>query len=161
MEATDVYGLVRADRIDHLRHVLARQGVHDDAIRIHPVRPGRYQLHDEMLHTDAGSARRGLLAGLALGAAVGLLASLLLAGVDDGGRVVAITASAAGFGALVGAMWGLQRVEKSGADPVSYHDVGPDDGVVLVEVHHEHWHNRVHRILERHGAVFLQEPTPA
>lgn len=160
MEATDLYALVPRERLDHLRGALATQGVYGDEVVVHAPEPGRYLLHDEVLHQDASAARRGLVAGAAIGAVVGLVVGLLLPQVDGAGLVFAAMVALAGFGGLIGAMTGLQRVEHMDNDPLAYREVLATDPMVMVEVHHEHWHNRAHRIMERHGAVFLQEPHP-
>ena len=156
MEARDVYGLVRTDRVPGLQRVLAERGLRGASVQVHPAPPGRYQLHDETLHVDAAAARRWALLGMLVGGVVGLV----MAGLTSL-PAAATTASFAGFGALVGAMVGLQWVEQMDGDPVSWRDVTADDDVVLVEVHHEHWRNRAHRILERHGAQFVEGPGPA
>lgn len=161
METSDLYGLVAEDRIDHLRFTLERRGLTPPRVDVHPASPGRYLLHDETLHHDAASARRGALLGMLAGAVVGLVLAAVLPSVTGTSATVGTTAAFGGFGALIGAMVGLQRVEVMDGDPVAYRDVGPGDRVAMVEVHDEHWHNRAHRILERHGAVFLQGPAPS
>jgi hypothetical protein len=160
VEATDVHGLVPSPQLEHLRHDLAGQGLRAEHLQIRPAPPGRYLCHDEALHTDVVSARRVAAIGAVVGAVLGLVAALVLPVVDGAGPVVGVVAGMAGFGALIGAMVGLQRVERDDNDPDEFHVVEPGDDLVLVSVHHEHWHNRVHHILERHGAVFLQAPTP-
>lgn len=160
MEATDLYALVPQDRLAHLREALATQGVYGAEVVVHPPDPGRYLLHDEVLHQDASASRRGLAAGAVIGALVGLVVGLLLPQIDGAGPVFAATVALAGFGGLIGAMTGLQRVEHMDNDPLAYREVVATDPMVMVEVHHEHWHNRAHRIMERHGAVFLHEPRP-
>lgn len=160
MEATDVHGLVPSARLEHLRHDLAGIGLRDEHLEIRPAAPGRYLCHDEVLHTDAAAARRGALIGAVVGAVVGLVVVLVLPAVQGTGPTLGAVAAMAGFGALIGAMAGLQRVEREDNDPDEYCVVTLDEDVVLVSVHHEHWHNRAHHVLERHGAVFLQEPTP-
>lgn len=160
MEAADLYGLVSEDRLEHLQRMLAVQGLTDSAVEVRPAAPGRYQLHDETLHEDAASARTGALLGMLLGALVGWGVAVLVPQVDDLATTLGTVAALAGLAALVGAMVGLQRAERFDADPVAYREVTGDEGLVMVAVHDEHWHNRAHRILERHGAVFLQGPTP-
>lgn len=158
MEASDLYGLVPEDRLEHLRFTLARHGLDAPRVDAHPAPPGRYQLHDETLHTDAAAARRGAVVGLLVGGVLGWAVAMVA--LTATAAILAATAAAAGFGALVGAMGGLQMVEAHDDDPVTYREVDPGDHLALVEVHDEHLHNRAHRILERHGAVFLQGPTP-
>ncbi len=160
MEATDVYGLVGGDRVDRVQRALARRGLTPPKVEVHPATPGQYQLHDETLHHDAASARRGAALGLLLGALLGVATALALPQVTEAGPIVGLVAALAGLGGLVGGMVGLQRADPERGDPVEFREVGDDEHVVVVEVHDEHLHNRAHRILERHGAVFLQEPTP-
>lgn len=160
MEARDVYGLLPEDRVDHVQRALARHGLAPPRVEVRPAAPGRYRLHDETLHDDVASARRGAAVGTVLGAVVGLVLALALPQVTDMATTSGVVGALAGLGALVGGMVGLQRVDRLDADPIAYRQVGDDDHVVLVEVHDEHWHNRVHRILERQGAIFLHESTP-
>lgn len=160
MEAADVHALVPTEQLERLQHALAGQGLRAEHLAIRPAPPGRYLAHDEVLHTDATSSGRGALVGAIVGAVIGLLAVLVLPLVEGTGPAVGTVAGAAGFGALIGAMVGLQRVERDDNDPEVHHVVDPGDDLVLVSVHHEHWHYRAHHILERHGARFLQEPTP-
>lgn len=160
MEATDVYGLVEDSRVEELQRLLAQQGLTGTKVEVHPAEPGRYQLHDETLHRDAASARRGAAAGIVFGALLGLVVALVLPQLSSTATVLGTIGALAGLGGLVGAMAGLQRVEAMDSDPVTYREVGSQDHIALVEVHDEHWHNRAHRILERHGAVFVETPTP-
>lgn len=160
MEATDVYGLLPEDRLGRVQETLARRGLGPPAVEVRPAAPGRYQLHDEMLHEDAAMARRGAAAGLVVGALLGLAVALALPQLTATSTMVGAVAAFAGLGGLVGGVVGLQRAERGGGDPVAYREVDGDDHLMLVQVHDEHWHNTVHRILERHGAVFLQAPTP-
>lgn len=160
MEATDVHGLVPSARVEHLRHDLAGQGLRDEHLEIRPAPPGRYLCHDEALHTDVTSTRWIAAIGTVVGAVVGLVVALVLPAVEGVGPSVGVVAAMAGFGALIGAMIGLQRVEQDDNDPDRYCVVEPGADLVLVSVRHEHWHNRAHHLLERHDAVFLQEPTP-
>lgn len=159
MEATDVYGLLPEDRLERVQGRLARRGLGPPLVEARPAAPGRYQLHDEQLHHDAAAARRGAAAGLVIGALLGLAVALALPQIITTSTMVGVTAAFAGLGGLVGAMVGLQRVEVDG-DAVAYREVGGEDRLVLLQVHDEHWHNAAHRILERQGAEFLQEPTP-
>ena len=161
MDVTVVHGLVPQDQLAHLRRALAIAGVGDDHLEVRPAPPGRYELHDETLHQDAAGARHGLVAGAVVGALLGLAVGLLTPQVT-GALAIATTSSAvAGFGALVGAMAGLQRADANDGDPVSYREVTAEPPFTLVAVHDEHWHYRVHRIMEQHGAVFVEEARPA
>lgn len=160
MEATDVYGLVGQDRLDRVERALARRGLTSPRVETHHAAPGRYRLHDETLHRDAASARRGAGLGAACGAVLGLAVALAMPQVTDMASTLGAVAALTGLGALVGGMVGLQRADPIVGDPLTYRDVGGTDHVVVVEVHDEHWHNRAHRILERHGAVFLDGPDP-
>lgn len=160
MEATDVYGLVSHDRLDRVQRALARRGLTPPQVEVHPAPPGRYRLHDETLHRDAASARRGAATGAVVGALLGLAVALGLPQVTDWAVTLGATAAIAGLGSLVGGMVGLQRADPMDGDPEAFREIGGDEGVLLVAVHDEHLHNRAHRILERHGAVFLDQPEP-
>lgn len=160
MEATDVYGLLPEDRLGRVQDRLARRGLGPPLVEAQPAPPGRYQLHDEMLHEDATAARHGAVAGLVIGALLGLAVAFALPQLTATSTIIGTVAAFAGLGGLVGGVVGLQRAEPGGSDPVAYRDVAGDDHLVLVQVHDEHWHNTAHRILERQGAVFVQEPTP-
>lgn len=160
MEATDVYGLVRDDRLARVQRALARRGLNPPRVEVHPAPPGRYRLHDETLHRDAASARRGAATGAVVGAILGLIVALALPQVSDSAVTLWATPAIAGLGSLVGGMVGLLRADPMDGDPEAYREIGGDEEVVLVAVHDEHLHNRAHRILERHGAVFLDEPEP-
>lgn len=160
MEATDVYGLVGDDRLDRLERALARRGLTPPRVEMRPAAPGRYRLHDETLHRDAASARRGAAAGAVCGAVLGLAAALALPQVTGLASTMGAVAALTGLGGLVGGVVGLQRADPIDGDPLAYRDVSGHEHVVVVAVHDEHWHNRAHRILERHGAVFLDDPDP-
>lgn len=160
MDVTVVYGLVPQDQVEHLRRALAVAGVSDDDLEVRPAAPGRYELHDESLHQDAAGARHGLLAGTLIGALLGLAIGLLVPQITGMLAIVTTASAMAGFGAIVGAMTGLQRADSNDADPVSYREVTADAPFALVAVHDEHWHYRAHRIMEQHGAVFVEEARP-
>lgn len=160
MESTDLYALVEDDRAATLLELLELKGLHDDEISVRPARPGRYQLHDELLYEEGVSARTGLLTGTAVGAVIGLVVATLIATVDTSGEVLATIVAFAGLSGLVGGMAGLQRAERNDDDPVAFREVGPDDHVSLVEVHNEHWNRRAHRVLQRYGAEILQGSQP-
>lgn len=161
MDVTNVHGLVAEDRADHLRQALELGGVDDADIEIRPAPPGRYELLDETLHQDAAGARHGLVAGAVVGALLGLVIGLLLDQVEGAGEIAVTVSAVAGFGALVGAMTGLQRADSLDADPVRHREVTTDDAMVLVAVLDEHWTYRAHRIMEQHGAVIVRESHPA
>lgn len=160
MEALDVYGLVDEGVVEHLRQSLAIHNIHDEHVEVSSPEPGRYRLHDEVLHRDSASARRGLVVGGLVGIPVGLVVAVIVPQVSGALEVLATTMGFVGFGGLVGGMAGLQRAETNDDDPVRHVEVTPGDGRMLVQVHHEHWHNRAHQTMERHGVVFLDDPAP-
>lgn len=161
MDVTNVHGLVAEDQAEHLRQALELAGVDDADIEIRPAPAGRYELLDETLHQDAAGARHGLVVGAVVGALIGLVVGLLLPQIEGVGQVAVTASAVAGFGALVGAMTGLQRADSLDADPVRHREVTEDDPMVLVAVLDEHWTYRAHRIMEQHDAVIVRESDPA
>lgn len=142
---------------------LERQGIHRSEIVVREPAPGRYALHDERLHEESGGARRGAEMGAIIGAVVGLLAALAVPVLRDAGLLgwVVTAFGGAGFGALIGAMTGLQMHEHADDDPLAFTEVPAGTDLQLVEVHCLHWRNRAHRILEQHDEVaFLEQPQP-
>lgn len=160
MHADDVFGVVPESTVDLLVRDLEQHGVFPSEIEVRPVTPGRYRLHDEMLHQEARAARRGLLLGGLFGAVAGALVLLSLGGFADPAPAAATLFATAGFGGLVGGVSGLARNDPGDDDPDLYRDLEDDDALQMVAVHCLHWRNRAHRILERHGAVFLDRPDP-
>lgn len=161
MQADDVVGVVPQDTVDLLVRDLEQHGVFPTEIEIRPASPGRYRLHDEVLHRDALAAGRGLALGALVGAALGGLLLVAFGGWGDAGPAVATLFATAGFGGLIGGVSGLARNDPADDDPDRYREVKSDDALQLVEVHCLHWRNRAHRILERHGAVILDGAEPA
>ena len=142
---------------------LTEHGVWASAVHLTHPAPGRYPVAEEGLHTEAHAAARGAVIGTLIGAVAGVLmtwslSDLVALGVT--GFVIGAFAWA-GFGALAGGMWGLQAHEANDDADQRFLEVAPDVPVPLVEVHDEHVTYRAHRILERHGAVFLDTPEPA
>lgn len=160
MDVTEVYGLVPEEQSEHLQQALAIQGVDPEDIEVRSAPPGRYELHDESLHQDAAGARSGAVVGGVAGALLGLVVGLLVPAITGTLAVVITIVTLAGFGALVGGMTGLQRADSNDADPITYREVTDEDPFVLVAVHDEHWHYRAHKIMEQHGAVFVEQPHP-
>lgn len=158
MDVTEVDALVPQDQVEHLQQALAIAGVDDAIIEVRPATPGRYELHDETLHRDATGARNGFLAGALIGTVLGLVVALLVPAVSGTLAITVTTIVGAGFGGLVGGMAGLQRADTHDGDPVNYREVTGDDDVALVLVHAEHRHYTAHRIMEKHGAVFVESP---
>lgn len=160
MEVTEVDALVPRDQVEHLREALLVAGVDEANMEVRPAAPGRYELHDETLHDDATGARHGLLVGAGVGAVLGLVVALLVPAISGALAITVTTVTVSGFGGLVGAMTGLQRADTNDADPITYHEVTDADAFSLVLVHDEHWHYRAHRVLEQHGAIFVESPHP-
>ncbi len=124
---------------------------------------GRYLLHDEQLHQGATGARHGAEIGAVLGAIVGIVAGTFVPVLRDATVVGMIVAAfgGAGFGALVGAMTGLQLRDPRDDDAVSYQEVADTDAFRLVEVRCLHLRGRAHHVLERQAGVrFVDTPAP-
>lgn len=157
-----VYGLLPDGEAEDTRLDLEAHGVHPTEIDVHDPVPGRYRLADEYLHDDAHGALVGGRRGAGIGLIIGLLAATLLTSVTAFGLVgwVVMAFGGAGFGGLIGGMWGLQANEHADDDPVRWREVDGSAGMKVVEVHCLHWRNRAHEILARHGAAILEEPAP-
>lgn len=138
---------------------LRRRGLYPDEVEVLHPRPGTYRLADESLHDDAVGARSGALWGAAAGLILGVAVTAAVAAVSDAGAVAGAfsTAAFAGFGALVGGLVGLVRWDTGDDDPERVVELGNGDAVVAV--HCRHWRNRAHRILERHGARIIDDPS--
>ncbi len=142
---------------------LTEHGIVASAVHLSHPAPGRYPVAEEGLHGEAHAAARGALIGALVGAVAGLLMTWSLSDlVALGVTGFAVGAFAwAGFGALAGGMWGMQQHAEDGDADQRWLELSSDAPMPLVEVHDEHVTYRAHRILERHGAVFLDTPEPA
>ena len=142
---------------------LRRHGVHDDEIRAEPAPAGRWMLRDEELHEDAVGARHGAELGLVVGTLVGLVAALAVGAIRDAGVLAWFVTSVGigGFGAIIGGMTGLQLRDPQDDDPVRFKELADDSGLWALSVDSPRWSFRAHRILERHGAEFVEYETPA
>lgn len=141
---------------------LELHGLYATEIAVQRPAPGRYELADETLHRDVLGTRRGALVGAVVGFALGIVVGLAFPGVGDEGfdRLLMSAVAVAGFGALVGAMIGLQGGDVPDDDPVRWRELSSDDPVCCLTVRCEHRRNVAHRILERHGADFLESDRP-
>lgn len=159
--ANDLFVAVPADELDDAVAALHRQGIVASEIEVRDLPPGRYPLHDERLHEDAASARRGALVGGGAGAVAGLAAAALIVGAGAYVAWLVLAFGGAALGALIGGMTGLQRAEHLDDDPQGWLEVGPDDDLRLLGVHCLHFRNRAHHILERYpGVRFLDAARP-
>lgn len=159
-----VHGLMpEGDELDAALAELHGHGVYPNEIEIIHPPAGRYELADETLHRDAVGARDGALLGGIAGLVLGVAIGFVVPGLADGGPDVLLTAAAAiaGLGALVGAMVGLQQRERDDDDPVRWREVSETDPLCCVTVRCEHRTKVAHRVLERHGAEFLETVEPA
>lgn len=159
-----VHGLLpEGDELDATVADLQGHGIYASEIEVaHPV-AGRYELADETLHHDVLGARNGALLGGFAGLALGVAVGFVVPEIADGGADALLTAAAAiaGLGALVGAMVGLQGRERNDDDPVRWREVAETDPLCCVTVRCEHRTTVAHRVLERHGAEFLESAEPA
>lgn len=160
-----VHGLLpEGDELDATVADLEDHGIHPSEIEVvHDPEPGRYELADESLHRDALGVRSGAMLGAVAGFVVGLAVGFVVPGVADGGADVLLTAAAAvaGFGALIGAMIGLQQRERHDDDPVRWRELSETDPMCCVTVRCVHRTTVAHRVMERHGAEFLESGEPA
>lgn len=159
-----VHGLLpEGDELDATVADLEGHGIYPSEIEVVEPEPGRYELADETLHRDVLGTRRGAAIGAVLGLVVGLAIGFAVPGIADGGAEVLLTAAVAvaGFGALIGAMVGLQRRERNDDDPVRWRQVADDDPLCCLTVRCVHRTTIAHRVMERHGAEFLESDQPA
>ena len=161
-DVESVHALLDEDLVDEVVADLRRHGIDEDEIRAQPAPAGRWMLRDEVLHDEAVGARHGGEIGMLIGSVIGLAAALLVATIRDAGTAAwAVTAvGLGGFGAIIGAMTGLQRREPGDDDPVRYHDLDDDSGLWTLSVDSPRWSFRAHKILERHGVEFVEYETP-
>lgn len=156
-EVDELYALVPAAEVDVVVEDLERHGIFSTEIEVRDAPAGRYPLRDERLHEETAGARHGAELGAAIGAVIGIALGLVVPFLRDagvGGLLVA-TFGGGGFGALIGAMWGLQLHEESDDDPARTVEVAADD-LALLEVRCLHFHGRAHHVLEAYpGVTFL------
>jgi hypothetical protein len=151
---THLEALVSAGRADDCRAALLAH-LDSDEVRTTPAPPGRYTVRDDRLFDDATAARHGAVRAAALGVVAGGFVAIITAG--TGGVPWPLFVAGGGvFAGLVGAVVGLQRHEVLDDDPVSSVQVGPDEGWWLAIVDSHHRATSAHRILVRHGAVFVE-----
>lgn len=159
-----VHGLLpEGDELETTVADLEDHGIHPSEIEVTEPEPGRYELADESMHRKVLGTRSGAAIGAIVGLVVGLAVGFAVPGIADSGLDVLLTAAAAvaGFGALIGAMVGLQRRERNDDDPVRWHEVSEDDPLCCVTVRCVHRTTVAHRVMERHGAEFLESDQPA
>lgn len=158
-----VYGLVPRDETEDTILDLEAHGVYRNEIEVSDPKPGRYLMADEYLHDDARSALRGAALGALAGGVVGLIAATAATAVTAFGLIgwIVMGFGGAGFGALIGAMSGLQSNDHPDDDPLRWHEVDDPMGWSLVVVNCKHWRNRAHDILQRHGATILEDAVPS
>lgn len=157
-EVDELYALLPADEADEIVEELVSHGLHAGEIEVSDASPGRYPLRDERLHEEASGARHGAELGAAIGAVIGIVLGLVVPVIQDVGLagLLVATFGGAGFGALIGAMWGLQRHEVPDDDPAMIVEVTAADDLALLEVRCLHFHGRAHHLLERRpGVTFL------
>lgn len=159
----ELYVLLPRDEAAEVIAELERHGIHRSEIVVREPAPGRYALHDERLHEEASGARHGAEVGAMIGAVVGIVVALLVPVLRDAGLLgwIVTAFGGAGFGALIGAMTGLQLHEHEDDDPQTFTDVDGTGDLQLLEVHCLHFRNRAHKVLEKQGATtFLNAPQP-
>ncbi|HEX9888900.1 MAG TPA: hypothetical protein VGA69_05450 [Nitriliruptorales bacterium] len=162
-DVESVHALLPEDGVEEVVAELRRHGIHADEIHAEPAPTGRWMLRDEELHEDAAGARHGAELGFLVGLVVGLAAALVVTVIRDAGAAAwAVSAlGGGGFGAIIGAMTGLQRRDPQDDDPVRFHDVTEDSGLWVLSVDSPRWSFRAHRLLEGHGVEFIEYETPA
>jgi hypothetical protein len=157
-EVDELYALVPADEVDTVVEDLERHGIFASEIEVRDAPAGRYPLRDERLHEETAGARHGAELGAAIGAVIGIALGLVVPFLRDTGvsGLLVATFGGGGFGALIGAMWGLQLHEMSDDDPARTVEVTAAEDVALLEVRCLHFHGRAHHVLEAYpGVTFL------
>ena len=145
------------DEVEPIRDDLRAIGVEP---LIRAARPGSYPVEDTSMHEHVTSARRGMLLGMLVGAALGAVLVFAIPELRDLGAAVKllIVAGIALQGSMPAVMWRMGRAEHYDDDPAVTRDVAAGDQLVIVEAEHEE--ARVRRILERHHATFVTEDRP-
>lgn len=141
---------------------LESHGVYADEIEVSVPAPGRYELADSCLHDDVRAGLTGALAGAGVGIVVVLLVTAALSLARDIGALgwVVLGLNGAGFGALVGGVYGLQRCERLDDDDAEYTELDDVSAWRVVTVHCLPARHRAQAILQRHGASILDNDLP-
>lgn len=157
----EVFGLLEDEQeVDATVRDLKEHGIADEEIQVITPAAGRYWLADERLHEEVVGLEHGAIKGAMAGAVAGLIAAF--ATMDGFGipAMLMVILFFAGMGALVGGMAGMQAREHHDDDIQATRDVLAPAAARVVAVRSDHRSQRAHRILERHGALFLEEPHP-
>ena len=148
-------------QIDAAVRRLETIGVPATLIGRRPLGPGHYQLEDRTFADENGGARKGAMAGLPIGVAVGL--SLALIATGPGVTALAGMAAVGAFGgAVIGGFVGTIARARFDDDSASAIDVAPEDMYVLVA----HTNGgaggqteQARAVLKSAGAIGFLEPT--
>ncbi len=160
-KAYEVFGLLEDDaEVEATVHDLREHGIRPEEIEVRTPAAGRYELADERLHDDIVGLEHGAIVGGLVGAMVGLLAGFGPMESLGVAAMLLIIGFFTGMGALVGGMAGMQDREPHDDDPIRTRDVIAPDGARLIAVRADRRTGRAHRILERHGALFVDELAP-
>ncbi len=158
----EVFGLLEdAQETDSTVRDLREHGVPAEQIEVMVPAAGQYPLADEHLHEDLVGARHGALNGLLLGLVAGLLVALAAPAIETMSTQALLVAIAfGGFGATIGAVAGMMLHELADDDQMQTRSVIAPTAARLIAVRSDDRVGRAHRILERHGALFLDDTSP-
>ncbi|MFW6074005.1 MAG: hypothetical protein ACOC9Y_00310 [Chloroflexota bacterium] len=143
--------------VDDLRSI----GYTDEDIGIAMVEHGHYRLLEEEGH----EVLRGLSLGSAVGASAGALSGIALLafaipgfGTLTANSVILAATKGIWWGAVIGGWTGLMAKMRWDFDQERWIDIPLQSGQVLLVVKPgQHW-DQVHKIMERHGALWFLDP---
>ncbi len=158
----EVFGLLEDERdAQETVRDLTEHGVPPDKIEVIVPEAGAYVLADEHLHEDIVGAEHGALLGGMVGLLAGFLAALVMPGFDGVGTPALLLALGfGGFGATIGAVSGMMLRDAGDDDEVRTRSVLAPSAARVVAVRSDVRVGRAHKILEKHGALFLDDVAP-
>ncbi len=158
----EVFGLLEdAEETEATVRDLREHGVPQEQIEVLVPAAGHYVLADEHLHQDLAGGRHGALAGALAGVVVGLLVALVAPAFEALSTPALLLALGfAGFGGVIGAVVGMMLHDAGDDDELRTRAVLAPAAARLVAVRSDDRVGRAHRILERHGALFLDDTEP-
>lgn len=126
------------------------------------LEPGRYRLLDEEEHDELLGLMQGVKVGVPAGVIAGIaLGAFAIPGIGTlvGSGGLAMAAAGAWWGAICGAWAGLTRKVHWNEDEEVWVEMPVESGDVVVITKPGHHYDKVHHILEQHGARYFLDPS--